>query len=131
MVRLSEMSRLAVQSRRHRVRLKSAMTKAEFCALMDFPPEWSDFDMYPDEVFAVQCGAYKPGDEEGSEHYRNGVFHWWLQRGPTKEQLVKLVKLASVDPDLWMAKDVIEHIRKAENCDNEITEMIEVLRPKP
>lgn len=96
------------------------MKKEEFVKLMNYPKEWLDWGMYPDELFEGQVALYKPGDERGSEHDRNGAFHWWLKRSPTKEQLKKLVALTFLDPDSLMGEDVRTYIEKANNCDDEI-----------
>lgn len=100
------------------------MNKEEFLKRMHYPKEWLDWGMYPDELFEGQLALYKPGDERGSEHDRNGAFHWWLKRSPTKEQLKKLVALSFLDPDSLMAEDVRGHIANAKNCDNEIRELL-------
>lgn len=80
--------------------------------------------MYPDELFEIQVSNYKPGHEEGSEHDRNGAFHWWLRRNPSKEQLIKLAKLTHLDPDQLMANDVKNYIKNATNYDNEVGEIL-------
>ena len=52
-----------------------SMTKDEFLALMNFPSEWKEWEMYPDELWQGQIASYVPGDELGSEHDRNEAFH--------------------------------------------------------
>jgi len=109
------------------------MTKQAFLKLMNFPPEWLEWDMYPDELFEPQLKMYKRGDERGSEHDRNGAFHWWLKtnpkpalgrKAPTKEQLKRLIKLTYLDPDKDMAASVRKYISRAENCDQELLDMM-------
>jgi hypothetical protein len=100
------------------------MSKQEFLKLMQFPVEWSLLDMYPDELFAEQIGHYVLGHERASEHDRNGAFHWWLRRNPSKEHLRTLVKLTFLDSEPLMGEDVRKYIAKAVNCDTEIMQML-------
>ncbi|HCL5274750.1 TPA: hypothetical protein N2G37_002352 [Salmonella enterica] len=93
------------------------MNKDEFLKKMNFPIEWETYDMYPDELYFLQMTNYQEGDEQGSEHDRNGAFHWWLKRDPTKKQLALLIKLTHLDPDQLMANDVQRYIRQATNYD--------------
>jgi hypothetical protein len=94
--------------------------KADFLTLMKFPKEWATYEMYPDELFNGQVSQYQPGDENAGEHDRNGAFHWWLRRSPTREQLDKLLRLAALDPDRMMGDDVRNHIRKASAFDDQL-----------
>lgn len=100
------------------------ISKRDFLRLLRFPIQWLDWEMYPDELFEVQVSRYEPGHESGSEHDRNGAFHWWLRRDPTREQLRKLVHLSFLDPDQHMAQDVRRYIAQAKNCDAEITGLL-------
>jgi hypothetical protein len=93
------------------------MDKAAFLTVMRFPPEWLTLEMYPDELFASQFAMYQPGDERGAEHDRNGAFHWWLRRQPTKAELRKLLLLASLDPDAAMGQDVRGYLRRSRAFD--------------
>jgi hypothetical protein len=86
------------------------MTKAEFLQLMRFPPEWEALGMYPQELFELQAGRYEPGHERGSEHDRNGAFHWWLRRGPSRREVENLRRLASVDPDRALGEDMRRYL---------------------
>src|SRR5579859_885124 len=86
------------------------MDKSEFLHLMGYPPEWLEWGMYPDELFEKQHHLYQEGDERGSEHDRNGAFHWWLKQSITVDQLKRLVLLSYKDPDPIMAADVRRHI---------------------
>lgn len=86
------------------------MTKTEFMVLMRFPAEWDLLHMYPDDLFAIQRAGYEPGHEEGSEHDRNGAFHWWLRQGTTPAQLLNLYHLAALDPDKPLGADVVRHL---------------------
>lgn len=105
------------------------MTKADFIKLMDYPEAWLSDGMYPDELFRAQLALYKPGDEKGAEHDRNGAFHWWLRRNPTKAELTKLLQLASLDPDVHMARDAVSYMVKAPAFDAELTEKAAALFP--
>jgi hypothetical protein len=87
-------------------------TKAEFLKLMNFPKEWLEWEMYPDELFEFQISAYEPGNERGSEHDRYGAFHWWIRRDPPEEAINKLFKLTFLDPKQLMAEDARKYLRK-------------------
>ena len=87
---------------------------------MNFPKEWELFEMYPNELSEIQINNYISGHEEASEHDRNGAFHWWLKKEPTEEELSKLMKLAYLDPDSHMGKDVRGYIRKAKNYNKKV-----------
>ncbi len=99
------------------------MTKSEFLGLMRFPKEWSELDMYPDELFVWQVGGYEPGHEDGAEHDRNGAFHWWLKKPPSKIQLQHLIRLAALDPDIFVAEDVRKYIRLSPSFCPEVAEL--------
>ncbi len=99
-------------------------TKFEFMHLMHIPSQWDEWGMYPDELFAEQISRYESGHEEGAEHDRNGMFHWWLRRQPTKEQLKKLAQLTLLDPDPLMGEDVRNYIRQSPYCDEEIRRIL-------
>ena len=91
------------------------MTKTDFLSLMNFPKEWEEYGMYPDELAQLQIGEYKPGHEDASEHDRCGAFHWWLKRDPNEDELIKLMKLAHIDPESYLGYDIRDYIRKARN----------------
>jgi len=91
------------------------MNKIQFLKLMNFPEQWINLDMYPDELADVQLSGYRSGHENASEHDRNGAFHWWLKRSPAENALVKLMFLASIDPDKHLGQDIRSHIQKAAN----------------
>lgn len=93
------------------------MNKADFLKLMQYPREWLEWEMYPDELFKLQISKYQPGHEQGSEHDRNGAFHWWMKREPSVEQLRKLLRLTHLDPDKPMAEDVRARLRTLKNYD--------------
>ena len=96
------------------------MTKPEFLELMRYPKEWLTLDMYPDELFHGQLSLYVPGDERASEHDRNGAFHWWLRRQPSKAELQNLLRLAALDPEPTLADDLRQYIRKATAFDEQV-----------
>jgi hypothetical protein len=92
---------------------------------MHFPAEWSKLGMIPtNDYLSEVIRLYKPGNEDASEHDRNGFFHFWLKRNPTKEQLLKLIELSFLDPDQMMASDVRNYISKAAECDAEIKQIL-------
>lgn len=97
------------------------MTKSEFLVLMRFPAEWVSLGMYPDDLFRWQLSGYEPGHENGAEHDRNGAFHWWLRREPSKSQLENLLRLAALDPDPLMGNDLRQYIRNASSFDEDLT----------
>lgn len=80
---------------------------------MKFQPEWEEWGLYPDELFLGQLDLYKPGDEQGSEHDRNGAFHWWLKQQPDLDVLRKLLLLTFMDCDQVMAEDVRRYIERS------------------
>ena len=96
------------------------MTKHEFLSLMQFPKEWAAWDLYPNELFEIQHSGYEPGHEAGSEHNRNGAFHWWLQQEPEATVLMQLVKLTLLDPDPYMGADVRRCITQSAHSTPEI-----------
>jgi hypothetical protein len=98
--------------------------KIRYLALMSFPNEWLDWDMYPDELFEIQSSGYEQGHEDASEHDRHGAFQWWLKRNPSKDQLLKLTKLTFLDPDEDMGTYVRGFILRSVDCDDEIRQLI-------
>jgi hypothetical protein len=99
------------------------MKKHEFLGLMKFPMEWESLGMYPEDLFASQVGRYKPGHEEGSEHDRNGAFHWWLRQDPSRDQLERLLRLTFLDPDTALGEDVRTYIRKSSEYDAQLAKL--------
>ena len=97
-----------------------------YLKLMNFPKEWKDWNMLPeDSVLKDLISSYKPGMENASEHDRNGFFHYWLKKNPDKETLVKLVKLSALDPDKPMAQSLRkDYLASAKNTDNDILNLI-------
>ena len=96
------------------------MSKSEFLKLMGYPIEWLEWDMYPDDLFSKQLELYRAGDEQGSEHDRNGAFHWWLKRKLSLSQWKSLVLLTFKDPDPVMAADVRKHIQHRSDLPSEV-----------
>jgi len=94
-------------------------------ALMRYPDEWDTLHMYPNALFETQLANYRPGDEQGSEHDRNGAFHWCLRKNPDSECLLKLVTLSMLDPDQAMASDVRSYIRNAEQCNSAVIQALD------
>ncbi len=101
------------------------MTRNEFITLMQYPPEWVEWGMLTEELLNIQMGEYYPGSERASEHYRNGAFHYWLHKEPSKEVLIKLANLSFLDPDTLMAKWLRnEYIAKAQHADEEVKQVL-------
>lgn len=84
------------------------MDRESYLLLMDFPPEWSDWNMLPDHVIEGLIASYEPGHEHASEHDRHGVFQWWIHMGGSEAQLVALARLTWLDPDELMGNYVRE-----------------------
>ena len=101
------------------------MDSESFLELMNFPRAWQEWGMFPPELADSVVEKYKKGDEAGSEHDRNGAFHWWLRQSPGVSVLVKLVKLSALDPDPLMARDVRRYIRSSVNADDHVRRMID------
>jgi len=96
------------------------MTKLEFMRALQIPIQWEEWGMYPDELLVSQIARFEPIHAEAPEHDRNGMFHWWLRRNPSKEQLVNLARLSLLDPDQHMGRDVRSYICRASNFDSEV-----------
>ena len=95
------------------------MTKDEFIQLMQYPREWREWDMLPDELIDAQMAEYQPGCEQATERFRNAAFHFWLQKRPDKYTLLKLIKLSYLDPDPLMSYELRKGgIANAENADD-------------
>lgn len=93
--------------------------------LMQYPREWVEWDMLPDELINGQIATYQPGGERAPERYRNGAFHFWLRRRPSKNILFKLIRLSYLDPDPLMSYCLRkDHIAKAENVDEEVERVL-------
>lgn len=92
----------------------------EFFKIMNFPQAWIELDMYPPDLAKAQADAYQAGNEDSSEHDRNGAFHWWLAKSPDKDILLKLLTLTMLDPDQLMAADVRRYIEKSKHADDEV-----------
>ena len=55
--------------------------------------------MLPDELIDAQMAEYQPGNERAAERYRNAAYHYWLRSQPSKETLLKIIRLSYLDPD--------------------------------
>src|SRR5450830_897080 len=91
------------------------MDKAEFMKVMQIPEEWEVLGMYPKDLFDFQMIHFEPEHIEGAEHDRHVMFHWWLQREPSEEELKKLIALSLLEPDKNMAEYARSYIRLATN----------------
>ena len=99
------------------------MTKNEFIKLMRYPREWVEWDMLPDELINRQLAEYEPGS--ASERYRNEAFHFWLRGRPSKDILLKLIRLSYFDPNPLMAYCLRkDYIANAENAVEEVSEAL-------
>ena len=88
------------------------MNHKDFLKIMEFPAEWSEWDMLPPELICLQLDGYEVGHELSPEYDRNGAFHWWLNKNPpmSKEEIKKLYELTYLDSDQIMAGDVRRYI---------------------
>lgn len=101
------------------------ITEEDFVKLMQYPQVWLEWNMLPKIVVENQLREYQPGDERGSEHYRNSAFQFWLRGPATEEQLLKLVKLTTLDPETIMEKYIREKdIPKCENFTHKVAALI-------
>ena len=101
------------------------MTRNEFIKLMQYPREWLEGDMLPDELIDLQMVQYQPGGEQAAERYRNAAFHFWLRKRPGKEILLKLIKLSYLDPDpLSSYAFRKDYIANADNADEEVAQAL-------
>ncbi|MCL2579801.1 MAG: hypothetical protein FWE32_07180 [Oscillospiraceae bacterium] len=104
------------------------MDKNEFMDFLDFPIEWLDFGLYPDELFEEQMSQMlKELSEEdkkdklhlkkyglGSEHYRYGAF-WWVVKNIGYSALDKLEAVIEKDidePMRWAAINELAKLKK-------------------
>lgn len=97
------------------------VTKDDFIKLMEFPREWREWGLLPDELLNRQLAQYRSGGAHASAHFRAQAFHFWLQRRPSKDVLLKLARLSFLDPDPLVAYSLRkDHIAKADNVDDEV-----------
>lgn len=100
------------------------MDEATFLTLMNFPSEWKELGMFPAALSRELRARYRPGQEDGSEHDRNGAFHWWLRQNPSAEHLLILIRLTELDPDPLMASDVRRYIARSGNADERVRQCL-------
>lgn len=101
------------------------MSKTEFVRRMQYPREWLEWDMLPDELIDSQIAAYESDVEPAPERYRNQAFHFWLRTKPSKDILLKLIRLSYLDPEPLMSYCLRkDHIATAENADAEVLQAL-------
>jgi len=101
------------------------MTNDEYLELMQFPAEWKEWNLVPDDEFIrTHILSLRPGEEHAPEHYRHEAFHYWLSRMPAADILEKLANLTFVDPDAEMAESIRAEILKQPNCNDDLRELI-------
>lgn len=96
------------------------ITADDYLEVMEFPKEWVSLGMLPVDLLDHLIACYLPGNEASSEHDRNGAFHWWLNKSPDREVLLKLIELSFLDPDQIMASDVRRYIFASPHADEEL-----------
>lgn len=101
------------------------MEPKSYLELMEFNERWIQYDLLPPSLLHQLIATYAPGMEAASEHDRNSVFHWWLNRSPGKDVLMKLAELSFLDPDQLMAGDVRRYILASPACDYEVVAAVE------
>ena len=101
-----------------------SFTKERLAGLLEFPKEWLEWEMYPDDMFLAHRRQFLPGNESDSENERNEVFHFWLSKELSEDQLIQLVKLSQLDPDPLMAEDIRNHIEKHKNCTPKVKQLL-------
>ena len=102
-----------------------SFTKPRLAKLLEFPKEWLDWEMYPEEIFLAHRKLFLPGNESDSENERNEAFHYWLSRELSEDQFLKLVKLSHLDPDPLMAENIQAHIKKHKNCPPKVKKLLQ------
>jgi hypothetical protein len=91
------------------------MNKVEFASRMLLPNQWLTHELYVDELFSSQYREYvssrgaDDGDGQAWEHYRNGVYWYWLKRkGDCDNELVR--RLIDLEPDVrmreWLGREI-------------------------
>jgi len=97
----------------------------EYLELMQFPAEWKEGNLVPEEGFIrAHILSLKPGEEHAPEHYRHEAFHYWLSRQPATEVLEKLVNMTFADPCEEMAESIRAEILKQPHCSDELRKLI-------
>ena len=95
------------------------MNKIDFAIAIDLPPQWVERGLYPDDFFEAQYTEYlsdgcpvdacREGVVAGAEHYRNGLYWYWISRDLEKAVLLEMIGL---EPDekmkAWLLKKVDE-----------------------
>ena len=100
-------------------------TKIRLAELLEFPKEWLAWEMYPDELFERHKNQFQPGNESDSDNERNEVFHYWLAKELTEDQLIQLARLSLLDPDSLMVEKVQDHIQKHKSCTPKVKELLQ------
>ncbi|WP_091638138.1 hypothetical protein [Lysobacter sp. cf310] len=98
------------------------MDKSEFAALIRLPRQWLDLDLYPDEFFQAQLQLFledggsaqdDTGDGiPGAEHYRNGVYWYWIKR-PDECDRALIERLIALDPCELLSRHLLKQLRGA------------------
>lgn len=96
------------------------MTHSDWLKLMQFPPEWTAWNLIPFALATEQLSGYEPGHEAASEHDRHGAFQWWLRQQPGPDVLVRLAQLSWLDPDPPMGQYVRDCIARQSGNNAEV-----------
>ena len=100
------------------------MTRAEFAKRIRLSDEWLKLDLYPDEIFLGQVQEFlKEGNTTdvefipGDEHYRNGVYWYWIRR-PDEIDMMILRSLVELDRDLPLRRATLKILQRLERQSN-------------
>jgi len=93
------------------------MDKYSFSEIISLPKQWVDAEMYPDEIFHGQFSEFvKDGEQldcqglvEGAEHYRNGVYWYWIKNQRNCD-IDKLREMLALEPDVKMRRWVLSQL---------------------
>lgn len=93
---------------------------------MNLPREWLEWGLLPEEFWQQQYRVFlevnlltqsSDGSQHhcaDSEHYRFGLFNYWLAKKPGQAVLAQLEQLAQLDPDQLMASDALRLIKMSQ-----------------
>lgn len=94
------------------------ISKSQFAQKIRLNEKWLALDLYPDEIFLGQLKEFledgNPVEIEiapGDEHYRNGVYWYWLRR-PGEIDLEIFRSLAELDRDPPLRRETLKLIHR-------------------
>lgn len=95
------------------------MDKSDFAARILLPRPWLDLGLYPDGLFQAQLqlfledagAAGADAEMQAPEHYRNGVYWYWLKR-PDECDPALIERLIALDPDERLRFHLLKDLRQ-------------------